>query len=103
MNKHEQSQRMVEALAVGDRIHVKSGAGTGTIIGMGPVQNADSSCYAGRTVLHTTGDKFFPFATHTLYYQDDGPVQGWMMTGGQSFKSLTGGVEAFNQMTRTFA
>lgn len=97
MNKHTKSQRKVKGLRIGQRIDVRSGAGMVSIIDMGPIQPADPGSYAGLRVLHTTGDAFFPFAEHLLYYQDDGKLQGWMMSGGQSYQNLAQAVEGFSQ------
>lgn len=96
---HTKSQEMLDALNVGDRIFVRSGVGTTTIIAIITRYPASSSSYAGGTVLHTTGDPFFPFATHTLYFQDEEPSVGWMMTGGQSFRNLT---EAVDEVKRVY-
>lgn len=97
MSEHDKSQSMVEGLRVGDRIHVQSGAGTVTVLQLGPIQPACDGCYASLRVLHTTGDAFFPFAEHQLYYQDDGRVQGWMMTSGQSYPNLAQAMKGFSQ------
>jgi hypothetical protein len=95
MGKHDESQRMVEHLMIGDRIDVRSGAGKVTVIDMGPIQPADNSRYAGLRVLHTTGDQYLPFAEHLLYYQDDGN-EGWMMSSGTSYQNLRQAVAGFH-------
>ena len=101
MSKHSESQRMVEALQVGDRVDVRSGAGKVTLIDLGPIQPADEGSYAGVFVLHTTGDEFMPYATHMLYYQDDSKLNnGWQMTGGQSYRNLVQAVEEFPSARR---
>ena len=99
MNNHDESQRMVKTLKVGDRVDVRSGAGKVTLVALGPIQNASEGSYAGRTVLHTTGDAFLPFATHTLYYKDEIGHEGWQMYGGQSFQNLTQAVAGFKAIT----
>lgn len=99
MNKHIESQRMVERLQAGDRVDVRSGAGQVTLVALGRIQPASEGSYAGRTVLHTTGDAFLPFATHTLYYKDDIGHEGWNMYGGESFQNLTQAVEGFKKIT----
>ena len=99
MGKHDESQRMVETLKVGDRVDVRSGAGKVTLVALGPIKPASEGSYAGLTVLHTTGDAFLPFATHTLYYKDEIGHEGWQMYGGQSFQNLTEAVASFKRIT----
>lgn len=100
MSKHDKSQRMVEALKVGDDIATPGVQGV--VLAKGQIQDADDTAYTGVVLLTTVkGNDFHPFRSAVFYFDDK--LDRWQSGNGVGYMSLGGAVEGFYDRTGEYA